>query len=89
MMNTFTLEIVARETHSPARAAISLDVPAAGGRLTVLAGHQPMICSIVAGTARILLADGSRERWNVTEGALRVGRGETVLVVRTAEKAGD
>ena len=48
-MRTFKLEIVTRDAGYPPREVTSLNVPAARGRLTVLARHQPLVCMLQAG----------------------------------------
>jgi F0F1-type ATP synthase epsilon subunit len=82
-MSTFPLRIVTPDLALPPREVESLDVPAEEGRLTVLARHQPMICLVRAGRARIAAA-GRLEDWTIAAGVLRVDRQETVLLTPTA-----
>ena len=84
-MSTFRLRIVTPDLAYPPREVESLDVPAEEGRLTVLARHQPMICLVRTGQARIA-ASGGPEDWTIAAGVLRVDRGETVLLVPVARQ---
>jgi hypothetical protein len=52
-MNDFELEIITPEAALPKRRATSIDVPAEFGRLMVLAGHEPFICCLREGPARV------------------------------------
>jgi F-type H+-transporting ATPase subunit epsilon len=81
-VNAFRLEIVSPDTAYPARDVAALDVPAAGGRLSVLARHQPLVCLLEAGTVRLRSADGVVEEWTIEGGSLRVASDMVTLLVR-------
>ena len=93
-MNTFRLEMVTPEETYPARAVEAVDVPAAYGRLTVLAGHEPFVCSLGPGELRIRPAPDAGggetptvdETWTVRRGTLVVERESVTLLVRGAER---
>ena len=86
MGSTYRLEIVTREEGYPAREVQALDVPAADGRLTVLARHQTHVCAVRAGTALIVAADGGHEAWTIGPGVLTVTRALTTLLVSAAAR---
>jgi F-type H+-transporting ATPase subunit epsilon len=84
MRNTLQLEIVLPEAAIPARAIRGIDVQAADGRLTLLANHQPLIAALVPGTAIITTADGTREIWQLSAGALQMENNTATLLVAEA-----
>ena len=55
-MRSFKMEIVTPDRHYPERDVTFLDVPAEQGRLTVLAGHEPLICGLCDGLLRLRVA---------------------------------
>ncbi len=85
-MRTFKLEIVTRDAGYPPREVTSLNVPAARGRLTVLARHQPLVCMLQAGRVTILDAEGAGEDWRIGEGTMTVTREIVTLLVHDAER---
>lgn len=86
-MKTFELEIVTPDGGPPPLAATSLDVPAEGGRLTVLPGHQPLIAALRAGRTRVVGAAGARADWLTGPGTLTVAPDGVCLLVRSAAPA--
>jgi F-type H+-transporting ATPase subunit epsilon len=84
MPNLFQLDIVLPETPMPSRSIASIDVPAADGRLTVLANHQPLITVLIPGDVQITDENGSREHWIISSGALQVDNNVATLLVREA-----
>ena len=84
MSNTLQLGIVLPEAAVPVRAILGIDVPAADGRLTLLANHQPLIAALVPGTAIITTADGKRETWRISAGALQMDNNTATLLVTEA-----
>ncbi len=62
----------------------SVDVPATAGRMSVLAGHQPMVCALDKGTARVVSAKGTEEVWQLENGTLLVDRDRVSILVRQA-----
>ena len=99
-MNTFKLEIITPDKRYPPREVLSVDVPAEKGRLTVLARHQPFICSLTAGTVKIGIRDAGpetgdfeprhtqavgKEEWTIGPGTMSVAREAVTLLVKYAE----
>ena len=84
----FALEILTPTGALPPRRLRFLDVPAEGGRLTVLPRHQPLICLLRAGEVVTRDEAGSEERWRIDTGTLTVGRaGVTLLTPRIESTA--
>jgi F-type H+-transporting ATPase subunit epsilon len=82
------LEIVTPDHAYPARDIRSLDVPAHDGRLTVLPGHEPMVCLLQPGTVSIS-TDAAAESWTIGEGTLSVSADQlTILATRAAQTPG-
>ncbi len=88
MSRPLQLKIILPEASVPPRAILGIDVPAADGRLTVLAGHQPLIAALVAGTALVTTPDGTRENWRLSDGALQVEGDTAILLVTEATLLG-
>lgn len=84
MSPTLQLEIVLPEAAVPVRPILGIDVPAADGRLTLLANHQPLIAALVPGTAVIATVDGRRESWRISAGALQMEGNIATLLVAEA-----
>ena len=83
-MTPFTLEIVTPGEARPPREVAAVEVPAEEGRLTVLAGHQPLVCTIRAGRVRVRDASGENRIWRVGAGTLTVDPGRATLLVAGA-----
>ena len=86
-MGTFNLEIITPEQAYPARPVRALDVPAHEGRLTVLPGHQPFICSLQAGRMEVEVPEGGQEAWTIGTGTLSVGPEGVTVLVQSAARA--
>ena len=86
-MNTFSVEIVTPDGSWPLTGVVSIDVPAENGRLTVLAHHQPFVCSLKGGTVQVRSEEPSPDRWEIERGAMRVARDGVTLVVQRARPA--
>lgn len=83
MARKFKLQIVTPSGPTPLRMISFLDVPAVEGRLTVLANHEPMICSLNDGLVRIREGDEiEEERWEISRGTMEVTREDVTLLVR-------
>jgi F-type H+-transporting ATPase subunit epsilon len=80
------LKIVMPEAAIPPRDIQGINVPAADGRLTVLAGHQPLVVALVRGNAVITALDGTRETWAISDGALQVEANTAILLVSEATR---
>lgn len=85
-MRTFALQLITRDGEIFAREVVSVDVPAAEGRLTVMARHEPLVCSVLEGAVKVSDASGESETWNVAPGVMRVGREEVELLVQSAAR---
>jgi len=85
-MSTFLLKVITREGERLSRDVVSVDVPAARGRLTVLARHQRLVCRVLPGVVKVVDASGAREAWDVAGGALQVEPAETTLLVPRATR---
>lgn len=83
-MNTFKYEIITPGKVYPPCEAVSLNVLAEEGPLTVLARHQPMVCCLKNGKARITNTDLREELWNMGQGTLTVRREMVTLLVEDA-----
>ena len=86
MPKTFQLDIILPEMPVPSRTVTAIDLPAADGRLTVMANHQQMIAALKAGTMKITTEDNRQELWNISAGALQIENNVASLLVRTADK---
>jgi len=84
---TFRLELLTPARRYAGRDVEALDVPAAGGRLTVLARHEPFVCAIAAGPMTVRPPGGAVERWTVAPGAMMVKPGAVTLLLREAAPA--
>jgi F-type H+-transporting ATPase subunit epsilon len=58
----------------------SVTVPAAGGVMTILGHHMPLITTLKAGTISVK-QDGKVQEFPVESGFLEVGKQETVILV--------
>jgi len=87
---SFSVEIATPQgAWSVARATL-IDVPAHAGRLTVLEGHQPFVCRLRAGEARVREEEEAREQaWTVGPGTMTVEPGRVTLLVRHATLRGE
>jgi F-type H+-transporting ATPase subunit epsilon len=84
MSRPLHVKIILPEASVPPRVIQGLDVPAADGRLTVLAGHQPLVAALVPGTAIVSTVDGMRESWRLSAGALQMEGDTAILLVTEA-----
>jgi F0F1-type ATP synthase epsilon subunit len=79
----FEFQVIMPDGALPPVLCTFLEVPAADGRLTVLAGHQPLICALDTGVCRVRDAHGAQTVWHCSDGALEVNSGGHVaLLVR-------
>jgi F-type H+-transporting ATPase subunit epsilon len=88
-MKSFNLEILTPLARYPRQEVTALDVPAEQGRLTVLAGHQPLVCGLRQGRIRVERTDGTREQWQIEEGFMTVLREGVTLLVGAADRRGE
>lgn len=87
-MKVYLLKILTPEKRIYENKVVSVTVAGANGRLTVLAGHAPMIGMLTAGPIVIRTEQETIE--GVTgHGLLRVDRKETAVMVRAFRWASD
>jgi F0F1-type ATP synthase epsilon subunit len=85
-MNTFSLEIITPGERQAWPGVASVDVPADGGRLTVLARHEPFICSLLPGRVLLRLEAGGARTWTISAGVMTVSAEGVTLLVRQARE---
>ena len=83
-MKTFKLEIITPEQSFPSRDIVAVDVPAAEGRLTVLPGHAPLVCTLTAGNVSLRNTDDTKETLSIGSGTMTVNKAVVTLLVRKA-----
>ena len=91
-MDAFPLEIVTPDAVPFSQSVVFLDVPAARGRLTILAHHEPILVLLKAGMVRIKPAEPPAEapleqKWCIEEGILRVEREKVTLLTTRAQRS--
>ena len=87
-MSVFRLKILIPEKGFYDSQVISVTVVSTKGRLTVLAGHAPMVAVLTEGLIRIRTEQGTIE--GITgRGVLQVGRNETVIMVHAFKWSDD
>lgn len=79
-MNTFKLKILSPDGPVFEDEAAILSVRGIEGDLAVMAGHIPFITSIVKGSCKIELADGSEKIGETDGGLLTVSKEKTVFL---------
>ncbi len=89
MSQPLQLKVILPEASVPPRTIQGIDVPAADGRLTILAGHQPLIAALVPGMAIVTTPDGARENWRLSAGALQMEGDTAILLVTEATLVGE
>ena len=82
-MKTFLFKVASPDGVRSWHNAVSVGVPAAGGRLTVLAGHELFVCSVKAGSIRIATDGGELMELRTGAGTMSVAALSTTLVVDT------
>ena len=61
--------------------AESVTVPGAGGEMTVLAHHMPLITTLKGEKIVVRHKEGKQEEFSLESGFLEVGKEETVILV--------
>lgn len=82
-MKTFTLEISTPQQTLPPRTVGFLDVPARHGRLTVLAGHQALVCMLLPGLVRMRSEEGEEATLVIGSGTLTVAGGDVSILAES------
>lgn len=85
-MKTFHLRILAADRPFFEGECVSLRVQLEDGQYGVLAGHAPTVAAVTPGVMRYSLPDGSSETVYVSDGILRVGREDVLVLTSTAER---
>lgn len=87
-MSVFQLKILTTEKAIYDSQVVSITAAGADGRLTVLAGHAPMVAMLTEGVLKIRTEQGTLE--GITgRGILRVDRDETAVMVHAFKWADD
>ena len=84
-VKTFQVEIITPAGSEPTSEVSALDVPAVRGRMTVLARHQPYVCTLTGGDVRITEPNGEKRGYRIGPGTMAVARGIVTLLVQHAE----
>ncbi len=61
--------------------ALSVTVPAAGGEMTILGHHMPLITTLRAGTITVREEGKPDAEFPIDSGFLEIGKTETVILV--------
>ncbi len=61
-------------------------IPAAGGEITVLPRHVPLVTPVGVGELRAILADGSVSPWVVSGGVVEVSPDSVVVLAEAGER---
>jgi F-type H+-transporting ATPase subunit epsilon len=61
--------------------ALSATVPGAGGEMTILSHHMPLITTLVKGTITVKEEGKAQAEFPIESGFLEVGKTETVILV--------
>ena len=85
-MKTFHLRILAADRPFFEGECVSLRVQLEDGQYGVLAGHAPTVAAVVPGVMRYSLPDGGSETVYVSDGILRVGKDDVLVLTSTAER---
>lgn len=83
----FRLQILTPDDTFVEREVTSAAFQGESGRLTVLANHQDMVCSLSKGRTILTTANGN-EQWETGNGVLKVFNNTVTVLVRHAAKAG-
>ena len=81
MANTFHLIVASVGETLFDGAVVSATLPGAGGQLTILSHHEPLVSTLKAGTISIKLNDNSIKIFDISDGILECnGERATVLL---------
>lgn len=61
--------------------AVSITVPTAGGVLTLLARHEPLVTTIVPGTVSVRVTDEELRTFDVTAGVLEASSNQVSIIL--------
>ncbi len=86
-MATFTMTIMTPSTTVLEKGAVEFALfPGHDGAFGVMAHHTPLVAGVRAGTVR-MTSSGKTTCYDVTEGVVKVGGNEVLLLVNHAEPA--
>lgn len=82
--NLMQLEIITPNGAEPLQEIKQIDLPAVTGRLTLLPGHQPLVCPLEPGKVMIETITGQTSR-HTGPGTLMVHGDHVTLLVKSAQ----
>lgn len=85
MSRVFHVSVLTPEHEFFSGNAVSLGVEATDGRMSVLAGHAPVVVSLAQGELEIRMENGETKRAAASDGFMTVTQDETVLMLQSAE----
>ena len=85
MSRVFHVSVLTPEHEFFSGNAVSLGVEATDGRMSVLAGHTPVVVSLAQGELEIRMENGETKRAAASDGFMTVTQDETVLMLQSAE----
>jgi len=83
-MREFSLEIVTESGREHVEGVTLLDVPAEDGRLSIMGGHQPLICTLTNGNIRAVRINDEVLYWRINDGTIIVESDRVRLVTTEA-----
>jgi F-type H+-transporting ATPase subunit epsilon len=87
--STFALDIVTPEKTVLSETVTSVQLPAAGGSMGVLAGHAPMLAELSVGECVVKTAVGAEEHYVLAGGFAEITRERVTILADTAERDTD
>ena len=85
MASTFHLNVITPERNFLDEDVLTLVVEAEDGQIGILPGHEPTVVSMVEGTLRIQLADGTWKEAAASAGFATILPDEVEVMLQTAE----
>jgi F0F1-type ATP synthase epsilon subunit len=80
-VNAFLLELASPDRSRRVENVTFLDVPATDGRTTILPGHQPIICALIAGKGKLRTKDSDVDQEFELGGGVMTVSPDTVRIV--------
>ena len=88
-MNTFRVEIVSAEEEMFSGMAKKLFVTGVNGEMEILAGHAPLLTSLLPGPIWVVNEDDKEDAFVILGGMLEVQHKVTIVLADSAMRAGD
>lgn len=88
-MNTFRVEIVSAEEEMFSGMAKKLFVTGVSGEMEILAGHAPLLTSLLPGPIWVVHEDDKEDAFVILGGILEVQPKITIVLADSAMRAGD